>query len=186
MTAFLAHDWPRAVLDFWFKELSVAQWFRQDAVVDGLIRDRFAATLESAAAVPEAELVSDPDTALAAIITLDQFPRNMFRGSAAAFAHDAKAVRLATLAVDRGDDQGRTVHERLFIYLPFEHSESPDNQARAVALISALGDAELTRYAEAHKIIIDRFGRFPHRNAILGRTSTPQEIAFLKEPMSSF
>jgi uncharacterized protein (DUF924 family) len=116
----------------------------------------------------------------------DQMPRNMFRDHPHAFATDKKALGIAIAAVARGLDEGMTKDERAFCYLPFEHAEDPQSQARCVALMAALGDPELTKWAEAHKAIIDRFGRFPHRNAILGRPSTPEESEFLKGPSSSF
>jgi uncharacterized protein (DUF924 family) len=112
--------------------------------------------------------------------------RNMFRGTPQAFAADAKALDLAAAAVALGFDRALTNDERQFLYLPFEHAESAEAQAHSVALFASLGDPELTKWAEAHKAVIDRFGRFPHRNAVLGRTSTPEEIEFLRQPGSSF
>ncbi len=178
--------WVNNVLAFWFRELTPAQWFRRDDAVDATIRKRFSPVHAQAATATDAALLLNTDTALGAIIVLDQFSRNMFRGDPRAFASDDKALRLAIAAVAAGLDQTRSRDHRLFLYLPFEHSENPAIQVRSVALIGALGDAELTRYAEAHKVIIDRFGRFPHRNAVLGRATTPEEAAFLKEPMSRF
>jgi uncharacterized protein (DUF924 family) len=110
----------------------------------------------------------------------------MFRGSPRAFATDAKALMLAEAALARGLDAAMSEDQRLFLYLPFEHAEDRAAQARCVALMSGLADKDLVRWAEAHQAIIDRFGRFPHRNAVLGRTSTPEETEFLKEPGSSF
>jgi uncharacterized protein (DUF924 family) len=110
----------------------------------------------------------------------------MFRGSPRAFASDAKALAVAAAAIAKGYAARLSKDQRLFLYLPFEHSENLDLQARSVELISSLGDPELTRYAEAHRHIIQRFGRFPHRNAILGRTTTAEEAEFLKQPDSSF
>ena len=121
-----------------------------------------------------------PHPLLAAVIVVDQFSRNMFRGTPRAFAADPIARRLARRAVDRGFDLSMTREERLFLYLPFEHSEDREDQARSVHLIGQLGHDGWTRYAQAHQSIIDRFGRFPHRNAILGRTSTPDELALLE------
>jgi uncharacterized protein (DUF924 family) len=112
---------------------------------------------------------------LAAVIVLDQFSRHMFRGTPSAFANDAKALAIARKAIAKGFADALSSDERLFLYLPFEHQESVDAQARSVELFSGLGDPELTKYAQAHKDIIDRFGRCPHRNAILGRTSTTEE-----------
>lgn len=176
--------WVEEVLGFWFGELTPEQWFKKDDGVDRAIKSRFAALYESLAASPP--VTTDARTALAAAIVLDQFPRNMFRGSPQAFASDARALALANAAVDAGLDQKLAPHERTFLYLPFEHSEDAAMQARSVALFTALGNANQLDYAIRHKVIIDRFGRFPHRNAILGRASTPEEIAFLKEPGSSF
>ena len=138
----------------------------------------FAAELEDA-------LLADTDTALAAVIWLDQFSRNMFR-SPSAFASDAKALAIAEAAIAKGLMAALNRDELLFLYLPFEHRENADAQARSVELISVLGNPELTGYAQAHKDIIDRFGRFPHRNVILGRASTAEEMEFLKGPSSSF
>jgi uncharacterized protein (DUF924 family) len=179
-------DWVADVLRFWFEELQPTQWFTKDPRLDELIRTRFLGVHERVAAAPESELLAEPRTALAAVIALDQFPRNMFRRAMRAFATDAKALALADEAVSRGFDTGLSQDERQFLYLPFEHAEDAVMQARSVALFRALGDPEQTKYAEAHKAIIDRFGRFPHRNAILGRGSTPAEEAFLKEPGSAF
>ena len=138
------------------------------------------------AATPEDDLLADAKTALAAVIVLDQFSRNMFRSTPSAFANDAKALAIVKKAIAKGFAEKLSTEEQLFLYLPFEHQENIDAQARSVELISALGDPELTKYAQAHKNVIDQFGRFPHRNAILGRISTAEELEFLKEPGSSF
>jgi uncharacterized protein (DUF924 family) len=179
-------DWVAEVLSFWFEELKPAQWFSKDVALDELICARFIGLHERVAAAPEGELLADPTIALAAVIALDQFSRNMFRGTARSFATDAKALALADKAVARGFDWRLSENERLFLYLPFEHSEDPAMQVRSVALFTVLGDPKQRKYAEAHKAIIDRFGRFPHRNAILGRRSTAAEEAFLEKPGSSF
>jgi len=166
------------VLDFWFHELSPEQWWRDDNL-DEVIAARFGALYQQLCKeVPDAWLHS-PETLLAAIIVLDQFPRNMFRSSAAAFASDAQALRLSGYGVSRGFDRALSVDRRLFFYLPFEHSEDAADQARAVELISALGNAQYTEFALQHKAVIDRFGRFPHRNAALSRVSTAEEEEFL-------
>jgi uncharacterized protein (DUF924 family) len=123
---------------------------------------------------------------LAAVIVFDQFPRNMFRGTPRAFATDPLALALARQMVDAGLDRDFSKDERMFLYLPFEHSEQAGEQVRCCALFALLEDPELLRYAQSHKDIIDRFGRFPHRNVILERVSTPEEIEFLKQPGSSF
>jgi uncharacterized protein (DUF924 family) len=178
--------WVDEVLRFWFTELTYEQCFQKDDAVDREIGERFGAIHERLAANPGSIDPSAPRELLAAIVVFDQFPRNLFRGTARAFATDPVARRLARAAVDSGIDTAMAKRERIFVYLPFEHSEDAADQARSIALLGALGDPELDKYAMAHKVIIDRFGRFPHRNVALGRESTPEEIAFLKEPMSSF
>ena len=179
-------DWVAEVLNFWFTELPRQQWFAGGAALDEQVRARFLPVHRTVAAEPEDALLADAKTALAAVIVLDQFSRNMFRGTPSAFASDAKALAIAETAIAKGFAGALNGDERLFLYLPFEHQENADAQARSLELISALGDPELTKYALAHKDIIDRFGRFPHRNAILGRTSTAEELEFLKGPGSSF
>ena len=136
-------------------------------------------TYEAAAGGRLARWEATPEGKLALLIVLDQFPRNMFRGSARTFAADLLARALAERAVRRGDDMRFAMPERMFFYLPFEHSESPADQARSVELNRARGDADSLKWAELHADVIRRFGRFPHRNAMLGRTSTPEEQAFL-------
>ena len=178
--------WVDDVLRFWFTELTYEQCFKKDDDVDREIDARFGAVHERLAADADSIDETAPRELLAAIVVLDQFPRNLFRGTPRAFATDPVARRLARAAVDSGTDKAMAKRERVFLYLPFEHSEDGADQVRSVALLGALGDPELDKYALAHKVIIDRFGRFPHRNVALGRVSTPEEIAFLKEPMSSF
>ncbi len=176
----------RTVLAFWFKETPKERWFKKDDAFDDAVRARFRALYERAAA---GELDGWRKTAkgcLALIIVLDQFPRNMFRGDARAFATDAAARDVLRHALDREFDRNLSVQERQFLYMPLQHSEDSADQARSVALNAATGDAELLKWAEAHKRVIDRFGRFPHRNDILGRHTTPDEAAFLAEPNSSF
>jgi uncharacterized protein (DUF924 family) len=177
--------WVDDVLRFWFEELSSADWFRKDEAIDARIRERF---LSLHARLLAGEL-APPDTPrglLAAVLVLDQFSRNLFRHDARAYAADPVARRIAQTAIGHGFDAVMALHQRQFFYLPFEHSEDPRDQRMAVSLTEPLGDPEMIRYAIAHQRIIDRFGRFPHRNAILGRRSTPEEIEFLKLPMSSF
>lgn len=178
--------WVDDVLRFWFTELTYEQCFKKDDAVDRQIGERFGSIHERLAADPGSIDTAAPRELLAAIVVFDQFPRNLYRGTARAFATDPVARRLANAAVDSGIDTTLSNRERIFVYLPFEHSENAADQVRSVSLLGALGDAELDKYALAHKVIIDRFGRFPHRNVALGRVSTPEEIAFLKEPMSSF
>lgn len=182
----IAQDWVGDVLAFWFEETPKEQWFKKDAAFDADVRRRFLALHEVLAGRKSEELFADVRTALAAIIVFDQMPRNMFRNSPRAFATDKKAMGVAVAVVARGFDLQMTKDERMFCYLPFEHAEDPLQQARGVALMAALRDPELTKWAKAHQAIIDRFGRFPHRNAVLGRPSTPEEVEFLEEPGSSF
>ena len=177
--------WVGEVLRFWFEELGAAQWFSKSDELDRGIRARFLALHERILAGGISGLTG-PRTVLAAIVVLDQFSRNMFRDTPHAFSADSLARRLARQAVAQGHDTGLTKEERLFLYLPFEHSEDRDDQALSVRLIGQLGHEGWTQYALAHQSIIDRFGRFPHRNAVLGRTSTTEEIALLQEPMGSF
>jgi uncharacterized protein (DUF924 family) len=176
--------WVADVLRFWFVELSEADWFAVCAELDARIRARFLALHTRLAA--DAGLVGvTPRALLAGVLVLDQFSRNMFRGTPQAFATDPSARALARTAIARGFDVGLAKRERAFLYLPFEHSESRDDQALAVELISALGDEEWTRHAREHQALIDRFGRFPHRNAILGRVSSAEELAALAERADS-
>lgn len=167
------------VLRFWFEELTPEQWWR-DRTLDQQIAARFLGTYHRLRRKVPGPWLATPRGVLAAVLVLDQFPRNMFRGTAAAFATDAKARQLADYAVARGFDAGLSVDERLFLYLPFEHSEDGADQERALDLISALGNAQYTDFARQHKDVIDRFGRFPQRNAALVRRSTPAEEAFLR------
>ena len=177
--------WVGDVIQFWFAELTEAHWFARDAELDARIRDRFLALHEQIVLSDGIDAAASRPL-LAAVIVLDQFSRNMFRGTPRAFAADPIARRLARQAVSRGFDLSMTRDERHFVYLPFEHSEDREDQALSIHLIGQLGHDEWTRHALAHRSIIDRFGRFPHRNAILGRTSTPDELALLDEPMGSF
>ena len=183
--------WVGEVLRFWFEELAERDWFAKDHHLDERIRARFLPLYEELAAceardMRDAHEVDTPRALLAAVIVLDQFSRNMFRDSARAYAADPFARRLARTAVDRGLDRAMTDQERMFLYLPFEHSEDRADQTLSVELFGRLGNDDWTRYARAHQDIIDRFGRFPHRNAILDRESTPVELARLKEPMGKF
>ncbi|HWB47175.1 MAG TPA: DUF924 family protein [Hyphomicrobiaceae bacterium] len=182
----LKPGWAGDVLAFWFREITPEQWFKKSDAFDAEVRDRFLAIHEGVARLTDAACLTDAATALAAVIALDQFPRNMFRGTPRAFATDTRALAIATAAIERGYDATFPKDERSFFYLPFEHCEDKDTQARCVALVAALGDPDLLKWAEAHKAIIDRFGRFPHRNEILARASTPEEREFLTQPGSSF
>lgn len=181
----------QAVLAFWFGDppdfaARRPAWFVKDPAFDAAIADRFGAVQTAAAQRALDGLAATPTGALALVIVLDQFPRNMFRGSARAFATDARARAVADAALARGDDAAMTLMQQLFLYLPFEHSEALADQDRCCALFARTGDADFIDYAERHRAIIRRFGRFPHRNAALGRATTPEEAAFLTEPGSSF
>jgi uncharacterized protein (DUF924 family) len=179
--------WIERVLGFWFTELEPAAWFKPDAPLDETVRSRFLPTYTSLAeSLNAAAAASSAEEALASVIVLDQFPRNMFRGTARAFAADHLALSVSRTAIDRELDKGLDTNRRLFLYLPFEHSEQLSDQHRAVELMDALGDDRLLQYAVAHRDIIARFGRFPHRNAILGRPSTSEEIEFLEKPGNKF
>lgn len=173
--------WVDEVLRFWFKELQPAAWWRKDAAVDGKIRARFGDLHESFRQSVPRTATSSAEGALAALIVLDQFPRNIHRRSARAFETDALALGIAQQAVAAGFDMQVSEAQRQFFYMPFEHSEDRAMQARSLQLFTALGSAELLRFAKDHKEIVDRFGRFPHRNKVLGRESTAEEVAFLKE-----
>ena len=177
--------WVGDVLCFWFEELPHAKWFKKDDDLDAQIRDRFLA-LHARLLAEDGHGLETPRAMLAAVIVLDQFSRNIFRDDARAYAADPIARRIARSVIDQGLDATMAAQEKRFLYLPFEHSEDARDQRLSVKLIEPLGDPEMTKYAIAHQVIIDRFGRFPHRNAILGRRSTPEEVEFLKSPMSSF
>ena len=178
-------SWCDEVLHFWFDALSPGEWWQKDAVLDARIRQHFGALYETIASQAPA-LPMDARAALAIVIVLDQFPRNMFRGEARAYATDAQALALAKAAIADGLDANLSKDERVFLYMPLQHSEDAGDQQRSVELVSALGESDLTHFALAHQRIVDRFGRFPHRNAILGRRSTREELEFLESPMSSF
>ena len=166
------------MLAFW-RAAGPDTWFKKSAEFDADIREKFLATYDAAAAGKLAAWEATPEGALALVIVLDQFARNMFRGSARAFAADPLASALAARAIARGDDRGMAIADRQFFYLPFEHSENLADQERCVALCRATGDAEALKWAQIHADIIRRFGRFPHRNAVLGRATIPEEQAFL-------
>lgn len=172
------------VLRFWFEE-HARDWFVKDPAFDRAIRNRFLAWYEAAAAGQLEHWADEARSCLALVIVLDQFPRNMFRGEARAFATDALARAAARVILALGWDKAMSQAEQLFAYLPFEHSESLDDQILACELMKDF-DAEQLRYAVRHREIIERFGRFPHRNGLLGRESTAAEIEFLKQPGSGF
>jgi uncharacterized protein (DUF924 family) len=173
--------WVTEVLEFWFDELGEAHWFAKSEEIDAQIRCRFLSLHERIAADAGSDATAQRPL-LAAVIVLDQFSRNLFRGTPRAFAADPVARRLSRTAIKQGFGIAMKEQERLFLYIPFEHSEDREDQALAVELIARLGNEEWTRDAIAHKAIIDRFGRFPHRNAILNRHSSPDEVELLQEP----
>jgi len=168
---------PETVLTFW-REAGYDKWFTRDDAFDAEVREKFLATYEAAAAGKLEAWEATADGALALCIVLDQFARNMFRGDARTYAADPVARQIANRALKRGYDQDVPAELRGFLFLPFMHSEDMTDQSRCVALYREAGDEDL-KYAEEHADIIRRFGRFPHRNAILGRATTPEEQAFL-------
>jgi uncharacterized protein (DUF924 family) len=175
--------WVTEVLLFWFEELGEAHWFAENEKIDAQIRDRFL-SLHQRLVADEGCIAATPRGLLAAVIVLDQFSRNLFRGTPGAFAADPVARRLSRRAISQGCDTVMAKQERLFLYMPFEHSEERADQALSVQLIGSVGNAEWTRDAIAHKEIIDRFGRFPHRNAILNRNSSADELALQQQPLA--
>lgn len=196
---------PDDVLEFWFGthagDAATAQaqkklWWAKDAVVDAGIRERYGTLVAAAAAGAHREWAREPRGRLALILLFDQFPRNIYRDTPQAYAHDALALRLALDGIAAGADRQLRAIERVFLYLPLEHAESVAMQERSVELFTALAASvpEADRpvfagyldYALRHRDVVRRFGRFPHRNRILGRASTPEEIEFLKQPGSSF
>ncbi|WP_366653475.1 DUF924 family protein [Fodinicurvata sp. EGI_FJ10296] len=177
------------VLRFWFVESGPANWFAKDDAFDQRVRDRLMPALEEAEAGRLARWSDSPRGCLALSIVLDQVPRNLFRGQPDQFRADQQALRLAKQTIDQGFDlyPGFQPTNRTFIYLPLEHSESLEDQRLSVRLFhERVGDPQAVLYAERHLEIIERFGRFPHRNAALGRPTTEEEAAFLQEPNSSF
>jgi len=185
------------VLVFWFgapgsPERASARdiWFRKEPGFDAQIRHRFGAAVSTALAGGFGEWCATADGALARVLLLDQFTRNMFRDTPRAFAGDARALATADDAIARGLDRDLEANGRWFLYLPFEHAEDADAQRRSLELFGALaretGDESPLKWAQKHAEVISRFGRYPHRNATLGRSSTPEEEAFLAQPGSRF
>jgi uncharacterized protein (DUF924 family) len=169
-------DWRADVLKFWFG-LDPEQWWNGGADLDQRMREQFLKLWEQKRQLPVQAFLEDPLTAAAGVILFDQFPRNMFRDHADAYSTDSLALGIAKAAVDRGFDKQLAPDERKFLYMPFMHSEKLDDQNRAILLFIELGDAHQLGYAKQHREVIERFGRFPHRNAVLGRASRPEEIA---------
>jgi uncharacterized protein (DUF924 family) len=183
----------REVLDFWFGQPPHAvrdEWFRKDDAFDERIHDRFGQRVAAAVAGAFGDWCATPHGALARVLLLDQFTRNIYRNTPRAFAGDPGALATADEAVAKGFDRTLDAFERWFLYMPFEHSEDLQTQERSLALFRALsaetGDRSALEWAEKHTAVIRRFGRYPHRNAVLGRESTPEEVAFLTEPGSRF
>lgn len=171
---------------FWFEEATPAQHFRKDAAFDAAIRARFA---ETHAAAVQGELSAwrdTPEGRLAEVLVLDQFSRNLLRDDARAFAADGMALVLAQEAIRAGADRDMPARQRAFLYMPFMHSESRTVHVDAERLFGQAGLEDNYKFELRHKAIIDRFGRYPHRNALLGRVSTPEELTFLAQPGSSF
>jgi len=185
---------PEDVLRFWFGPGSGTAdaprevWFRKDEGFDDEVRERFGALYEKATSGALDSWGETAEGSLALVIVLDQFPRNMFRGDPRSYATDEKALATAKRAVDRGLDRELPPLRRAFLYMPFMHSEDLGDQRRSVELFRDLdtGEMDAAGYAVQHMEIVRRFGRFPHRNAVLGRATTPEEAEFLREPGSSF
>ena len=172
----MSQDWRADVLKFWFG-LKSQQWWTTDSELDHLIKQNFLKLWAEKRQLPVEAFLTDPLSAAAGAILFDQFPRNMFRGSADQFATDHLALAIAKGAIDAGFNEELEHDERKFLYMPFEHSEDLDDQNRGVLLFSQLGDGEQVKYAKLHRDVIERFGRFPHRNLMLGRAPRPDEIA---------
>ncbi len=172
----MSPEQAQAILDFWFSR-SWDEWWRSDPAFDAEIKRRFLALWEEEREHLPEDFLGDPVTAVAAVILFDQFPRNMFRGHADQFSTDPLALAIAKGAVERDFDDGMTSERRGFLYMPFQHSEDLADQRRSVLLFTALGNAEHLKFARRHHDVIEQYGRFPHRNAILGRKPTALEAA---------
>ncbi|KQR68902.1 hypothetical protein ASG25_12285 [Rhizobium sp. Leaf384] len=177
---------PREVLAFWFEDVDPEHWYKAHPALDAECDRRFRASHLALSRDVAPAWRATPDGRLAAVILFDQMSRNIYRASPLAFATDGLARREARLALEAGADQAVEPVRRAFFYLPFEHSEAMPDQDLAVQLFTALGDPVLLDFAVRHREIVARFGRFPHRNAILGRMPSPQEEAFLLQPGSRF
>ena len=171
----MSPDWRSDVLKFWFG-LEPEQWWNGGAELDRRIKEDFLELWADKRQLPVDAFLSDPLTALAGVILFDQFPRNMFRGHAEQFATDPLALAIAKAAIGKGFDEDLRTSERGFLYMPFQHSEQMDDQNRSMLLFTALGDPKNLEYAKKHHDVIARFGRFPHRNAMLGRAPRAGEI----------
>lgn len=176
----------RQVLDFWFDEIEPAMWFKKDDEFDRLLHTRFGQVWQAAAAGELAHWRKTIEGRLAEVIVLDQFSRNLFRNTPRSFACDGMALVLAQEAIATGLCENLTVEQRGFLYLPFMHSESALIHQQALELFRELNNGDQLEFELRHKAIIDRFGRYPHRNEILGRESTLEEQEFLQQPGSGF
>jgi len=185
-SAYRAPTMPHEILSFWFHDITPAQWWKVDPAFDELVRSRFGALHERARLCELFSWRATPEGRLAEVIALDQFARNIHRRTAEAFAADPLALALAQEAVAADADLRLDVERRAFLYMPFMHSESAAIHAAAEQLMRERAPRHTHEFELKHKAIIDRFGRYPHRNAILGRVSTAEEIEFLKQPGSSF
>lgn len=171
---------PDAVLAFWFSETAAKGWFRSTPEFDESLRRRFEPLVKAALAGRLDEWSETAEGALALVIVLDQFPLNIYRGRPESFSGEQKAREVAAAAIEQGWDESFTAKQKAFLYIPFMHSEALQDQERSVTLYREAGLQDNLRWAEHHRNIIKRFGRFPHRNRILGRPSTPEEIAWLE------
>ncbi|CAI0917466.1 Uncharacterized protein conserved in bacteria [Serratia plymuthica] len=176
----------KQVIDFWFEEIDPVMWFKKDEDFDSRLQVRFGELWHAAAACELAHWRETIEGRLAEVIVLDQFSRNLFRGTPRAFSSDCMALVLAQEAIRSGQCEQLSREQRGFLYLPFMHSESAVIHQQALALYTELNNGDQLEFELRHKAIIDRFGRYPHRNAILGRISTPEEEAFLLLPGSGF
>ena len=174
-------NWSEEILNYWFKELEPKDWFKKSDELDQQIRSRFHDLWVSEQEHSHPKFLGSAREALAAIILFDQFPRNMFRGEAKSFSTDSKALALTEESIKKNYDKELGESEKTFMYMPLQHSEDPSIQELSVMVFTELGNEYTLSYAKEHKMIIDQFGRFPHRNKILGRESTTKETEFLKE-----
>jgi uncharacterized protein (DUF924 family) len=176
----LPQGWQDEVIRFWFEELEPASWFARDEHVDAQLRARFE-SLHDAVSRRDLEMaLAGPRDALATVIVLDQFSRNLFRNSPRAFATDDMALAISRSAIERKWDLQLVPSQRMFLYMPFQHAEDMAIQDKSIELFTALGNAQAADYAGQHREVIRQFGRFPHRNAALGRKSTPAEVEFMQ------
>lgn len=177
----MADNWSAEVIHFWFDELGVDDWFGSSKTVDDQIIERFQELWEEQRSKVAADFLETSETALAAILLFDQFPRNMYRGTAEAFATDHLALQIAQEAIDRALDHQLKEDQRMFAYMPFMHSEDLEDQTRSLGLFTALGNENNIKFAKAHRDIIVQYGRFPHRNVLLGRETRPEEQAAIDQ-----